>query len=257
MKFPVNEFKRALAEGRQQIGLWCNLSSNLAAEVVAASGFDWLLLDTEHAPNELDMVLSQLQAVAGYPGTTAVVRPPWNDTVMIKRFLDLGAQTILLPYVQSAEEARQAVAATRYPPTGQRGVARITRATRFGRVPDWAQRAEEELCLLVQVESRQALTQIEAIAAVPGVDGIFIGPADLAADLGHNGNTGHPEVKAAVEDAIGRIRKAGKPAGILVLDEPTAHRCLELGAQFVAVGLDIEILVRETQALCRRFKRVG
>jgi 4-hydroxy-2-oxoheptanedioate aldolase len=255
MKFPVNEFKRALAEGRPQIGLWCNLASNLAAEVVAASGFDWLMLDTEHAPNEIDMVLSQLQAVAAYP-TSAVVRPPWNDMVMIKRFLDVGAQSLLLPYVQNADEARRAVAATRYPPVGQRGVTRVSRATRFGRVPDWAQRAEDELCVLVQVESRQALGNIEAIAAVPGIDGIFIGPADLAADLGHNGNPGHPEVKAAIENAIGRIRKAGKPAGILVLDEPTAHRCLELGASFVAVGLDIDILVRETQALARRFKQV-
>jgi 4-hydroxy-2-oxoheptanedioate aldolase len=253
MDFPVNHFKRALAQGRPQIGFWCSLASNLAVEVVAGSGFDWLLIDTEHAPNELDMVLSQLQAAAPYP-TQAVVRPPWNDQVMIKRFLDAGAQTLLLPYVQNAEEARKAVASTRYPPEGQRGVSRISRATRFGRVRDWAQRAHEELCVLVQVESRQALGEIEAIAAVEGVDGIFVGPADLAADLGHPGDPGHPQVQAAIEQAIQRILRAGKPAGILVLDEEKARHYLGLGAVFVAVGLDIDILVRASQALANRFK---
>jgi 4-hydroxy-2-oxoheptanedioate aldolase len=253
MDIPVNEFKRALLQGRPQIGLWCDLASNLAVDAVAGSGFDWLLLDCEHAPNEVDMVMSQLQAVSGYP-TQAVVRPPWNDMVMIKRLLDVGAQTLLLPYVQNAEEARQAVASTRYPPLGQRGVSRISRATRFGRVKDWVRRSHEEMCVLVQVETRQALSNIEAIAAVDGVDGIFIGPADLAADMGYPGNNGHPDVWAAVEDAIARIRKAGKPAGSLMLDETKARRCLELGAQFVAVGMDVDILVRETQALATRFK---
>ena len=256
MRFPVNTFKRALTQpdARPQIGLWCNLSNNLTVEAVAGSGFDWLLLDTEHTPNEIDMVLGQLQAVGGHQ-VHAAVRPPWNDMVAIKRYLDLGAQTLLIPYVQNAEEARRAVAHTRYPPAGVRGVASITRATNFGRVQDWAARAGEEICLLVQVESRQALANIEEIAAVDGVDGIFIGPADLAADMGFNGEVGHPEVQAAVEEAIVRIGRAGKPAGILVLDEARAHRYLELGARFVAVGVDMEILVRETQALARRFGR--
>jgi 4-hydroxy-2-oxoheptanedioate aldolase len=253
MDFPVNHFKRALAEGRPQLGLWCSLASHLAVEVVAGSGFDWLLLDTEHAPNELPMVVSQLQAVAAHP-VAAVVRPPWNDPVMIKRFLDGGVQSLLIPYVQNAEEARQAVAATRYPPVGVRGVSRISRATRFGRVRDWSRRAHEELCVLVQVESRQALASIEAIAAVEGVDGIFVGPADLAADLGHGGEPGHPEVQAAIDDAITRIRQAGKPPGILTLDEAQGRRCLDLGALFVAVGMDIDLLVRSTRSLLDRFR---
>ena len=253
MNLPVNEFKRALAQGQPQIGLWCDLASNLAVEAVAGSGFDWLLLDCEHAPNDDDMVLSQLQAVAAYP-TQAVVRPAWNDTVMIKRLLDVGAQSLLLPYVQNAEEARQAVAATRYPPLGKRGVSRISRSTRFGRVKDWVRRSHEEMCVLVQVETREALSHIEDIAAVDGVDGIFVGPADLAADMGHPGNSAAPEVWTAVEDAITRIGKAGKPAGILMLDEAKGRRCLELGAKFVAVGLDVDILVRETQALASRFR---
>jgi 4-hydroxy-2-oxoheptanedioate aldolase len=250
---PANPFKRALAEGRPQIGLWTNLASHLAVEIVAGSGFDWLLLDTEHAPNEVPMVLSQLQAMAAYP-THAVVRPAWNDMVMIKRLLDIGAQTLLVPYVQDAQQAGLAVANTRYPPRGQRGVAGISRASRFGRVRGYTARAHEELCVLVQVESRQALGHIEDIARVDGVDGIFLGPSDLAADMGHPGQAAHPEVQAAIEDAITRIRKAGKPPGILVLDETRARRYLDLGALFVAVGLDIDILARGSQALAARFK---
>jgi 4-hydroxy-2-oxoheptanedioate aldolase len=250
---PANPFKRALAEGRPQIGLWTNLCSHLAVEIVAGSGFDWLLLDTEHSPNEVPMVLSQLQAMAAYP-THAAVRPAWNDMVMIKRLLDIGAQTLLVPYVQDAQQARLAVANTRYPPVGQRGVSGISRASRFGRVRGYAARAHEELCVLVQVESREALGHIEEIARVEGVDGIFVGPSDLAADMGHPGQAAHPEVQAAIEDAITRIRNAGKPPGILALDETRARRYLDLGALFVAVGLDIEILARGSQALAARFK---
>jgi 4-hydroxy-2-oxoheptanedioate aldolase len=253
MDLPPNPFKRALAAGRPQIGLWCTLCSPISVEVVAGSGFDWLLLDTEHSPNELDMVLAQLQAAAAYP-THAVVRPPWNDMVTIKRLLDIGAQSLLIPYVQDAEEARQAVAFTRYPPEGRRGVAGTTRASRFGRVPDYARRAHEELCLLVQVETRQALANIEAIAAVSGVDGIFVGPADLAADMGHAGEPGHPEVQAAIEEAITRIRRAGKAPGILFADEARVRRYLELGALFVAVGVDMAMLARQTEALAARYR---
>jgi 4-hydroxy-2-oxoheptanedioate aldolase len=253
MDLPINPFKRALAQGRPQIGLWCTLSSHLAVEVVAGSGFDWLLLDTEHSPNEIDMVLSQLQAAAAYP-THAVVRPAWNDMVTIKRLLDIGAQSLLIPYVQDAEEARQAVAYTRYPPEGKRGVAGGTRASRFGRVTGYARRAHEELCLLVQVETRQGLASIEAIAQVAGVDGIFVGPADLAADLGHPGEPGHPEVQAEIEQAITRIRRAGKAPGILFGDESRLERYLELGALFVAVGVDTTILARQTEALAARFR---
>jgi 4-hydroxy-2-oxoheptanedioate aldolase len=254
MDLPENPFKRALAEGRPQIGLWCTLSSHVVIEVLAGSGFDWLLLDTEHSPNELPMVLSQLQAAAGYP-THAVVRPAWNDMVTIKRLLDVGAQSLIIPYVQNAEEARRAVAYTRYPPDGKRGVSGVSRATRFGRIADYGRRAHQELCVAVQVETREALTHIEEMAAVSGVDGIFVGPADLAADMGRVGEQGHPEVQAAIEDAITRIRRAGKAPGILYADEARVRRYLELGALFVAVGVDAAILARETQALAVRYKR--
>lgn len=254
MDIPVNNFKRALAGGDSQIGLWCSLPGGYAAECVAGSGYDWLMFDTEHSPSDPLCVLEQLQAVAAYP-CSAVVRPAANDPVLIKRFLDLGAQTLLIPMVNTPEEARAAVAAMRYPPEGIRGVSALTRATRFGRVRDYSGLVEAELCLLVQIETRQALDNIEAIAAVEGVDGIFIGPADLAASLGHVGKAGHPEVTAAVEDAISRIRAAGKPAGILTPDPAFARRCLDWGTTFTAIGIDAGVLARQTEALLAGFKR--
>src|SRR3712207_1436556 len=225
MTIPQNSFKRALAQGRQQIGLWCSLPGSYAAEAVAGSGFDWLLLDTEHSPGDVLSVLPQLQAVAPYD-VSPVVRPANNDTVLIKRFLDIGAQTLLIPYVQSQEEARAAVAAMRYPPEGVRGVSGLTRATRFGRVPDYGKIAHSELCLLVQLETRTALDHLEEIASVDGVDGVFIGPADLAASFGLVGEPSHPKVKVAVEDAILRLRATGKPAGILTSDNSFARHCM-------------------------------
>src|SRR2546426_1060071 len=184
MDMPVNPLKRALREGGGQMGLGSGLSSHYSVEVVAGSGFDFLLLDTEHAPNDLPMVHNQLQAMVG--GTAApVVRPAWNDAVLFKRLLDLGVQSLLVPFVETADEARRAVAATRYPPAGIRGVSVTTRANRFGRVKDYAKRADEEMCVLVQLETRNALGNLESIAAVDGVDGLFIGPGDLAADFGH------------------------------------------------------------------------
>lgn len=253
MNLPENHFKRALREGRQQIGLWCSLPGSYVAEAVAGSGYDWLLFDTEHSPGDPLTVLAQLQAVAPYD-VSAVVRPASNDTVLIKRFLDLGAQTLLIPYVQNAEEARAAVAAMRYAPDGVRGVSGLTRATRFGRIPGYGKRAAEQLCLLVQIETREALDQLEAIAAVQGVDGVFIGPADLAASLGHVGEPGHPDVVAAVEDAIRRLRAAGKPAGILTPDTRFAKRCIEIGTLFTAVAIDAGILARGTEAIVREFR---
>ena len=253
MELPQNHFKRAIRAGQQQIGLWCSLPGAYVAEAVAGSGFDWLLLDTEHSPGDPLTVMEQLQAVAPYP-VSAVVRPASNDTVLIKRFLDLGAQTLLIPYVQSVEEAKAAVAAMRYPPRGVRGVAGVTRATKFGRVPNYAKRAEEELCLLVQIETQDALDRLEAIAAVDGVDGVFIGPADLAASLGHAGELGNPKVIAAVEDAIRRIRACGKPAGILTPDNAFAKRFIELGTLFTAVGVDAAMIARATEALAKQFK---
>jgi len=188
----TNQLKRALHEGRAQIGLWSSLSSHITVEVIAGSGFDWLLLDTEHSPNEPTMIHSQLQAMQG-SATAAVVRPAWNDPVLFKRLLDIGVQTLLVPFVQNADEAKRAVAATRYPPDGVRGVATTTRASRYGRVKDYLKRANDEICIVVQIETRVSLGNLEAIAAVDGVDGLFIGPSDLAADLGHLGDNAHPE----------------------------------------------------------------
>jgi 4-hydroxy-2-oxoheptanedioate aldolase len=253
MNLPENPLKRALREGRSQIGLWSMLSSHLTVEVVAGSGFDFLVLDMEHAPNDLHMVHGQLQAMAN--GTaTPVVRPPWNDPVVFKRLLDVGVQSFLVPMVQDADEARRAVAATRYPPQGIRGVAVATRANRYGRVTDYLQRANDEICVHVQLETRSALAELEAIAAVDGVDGLFIGPSDLAADMGHLGDSAHPEVRSAIDGAIARIRKTGKAAGILAPLEADARHFLEAGATFVAVGSDLGVLARQTEALARKFK---
>jgi 4-hydroxy-2-oxoheptanedioate aldolase len=249
MDLPRNRFKAALREGRPQLGLWVSLLEAAAAEAVAGAGFDWLLLDTEHSPGDERTVLAQLQALAPYP-VAPVVRPVANDTALIKRLLDVGAQTLLIPYVSSAAEAEAAVAAMRYPPRGVRGVSTLTRATGFGRIPGYLARAEEELCLVVQIETRAGLDAIEAIAAVDGIDGLFIGPSDLSASLGHLGEPGHPEVVAAIEDAIARICATGKPVGILSLDPAFARRCIaELGTAFTAVGTDLALLARGADAL--------
>ena len=251
-----NPFKHALAAGQAQIGLWCTLASPYAAELVAGSGFDWLLLDTEHTPADVPLVLQQLQAVAAEPlyRTHPVVRAAWNDPVLIKRILDIGAQTLLLPYVQNADEARAAVAAMRYAPRGIRGMGGTMRASHYGRDVDYVRDAEGELCLLVQVETAEALARIEEIAAVDGVDGIFIGPADLSASMGHPGDAGHPEVRAAIDGAIRRIRAAGKAPGILMVDEARARECVALGAQFVAVGMDMILLRNAADGLAAAFR---
>jgi len=254
MNLPENPFKRALARGTPQIGLWSSLSSNYTVEVIAGAGFDWILLDSEHSPADIENLLTQLQAAAPYP-THPVVRIPWNDMVTIKRVLDIGAQSLLVPYVSTADEARAAVSFARYPPAGVRGVAGTTRATRFGRIPDYARRAHEEICVLVQVETQQALDNIEAIAAVDGVDGIFVGPADLHASLGHAGETANPKVKPLIDDAIRRIRKSGKAPGILTPNEADARHWLECGALFVAVGADVGILARGAEALAAKFRK--
>src|SRR5919197_1903372 len=254
MDLPANSFKHALREARAQIGLWSSLSSNYSVEVIAGAGFDWLLLDMEHSPNDLESLLAQLQAAAPY-ATHPVVRVPWNDMVTIKRVLDVGAQSLLVPYVSNAEEARAAVSFTRYPPQGARGVAGTTRATRFGRIKDYARRAHEEICVLVQAETQSALDNIEAICATEGIDGVFIGPADLHASLGHPGEIAHPKVKPIIDEAVRRIRKAGKAPGILTPSEDDARHWLECGALFVAVGADVGILARGAEALAQKFKR--
>jgi len=254
MNLPENSFKRALRAGKPQIGLWSSLSSNYTVEVIAGAGFDWILLDSEHSPADIENLLTQLQAAAPYP-THPVVRIPWNDMVTIKRVLDIGAQSLLVPYVSTPDEARAAVSFTRYPPAGVRGVAGTTRATRFGRVADYARRAHEEICLLVQVETQAALDNIEAISAIDGIDGIFIGPADLHASLGHPGEIANPKVKPLIDDAIRRIRKSGKAPGILTPNEADARHWLECGALFVAVGADVGILARGAEALAAKFKK--
>jgi 4-hydroxy-2-oxoheptanedioate aldolase len=249
----INPLKRALLEGRPQIGLWSALASHIATEVVAGAGFDWLLLDAEHSPNELTNIHNQLQAMQSSP-TAAVVRPSWNDPVQFKRLLDIGVQSLLVPFVQNADEARRAVAATRYPPAGIRGVATTTRATRYGRVKDYLKEANNEICVVVQIETRQALQNLESIAAVEGVDGLFIGPNDLAADMGHLGDSAHPEVRGAIDAAIGRIRMTGKIAGILAPVDADARHWLELGCGLVAVGSDVGLLARQSEALAAKFK---
>lgn len=252
MQIPVNRFKAALAEGRPQIGIWNSIGGNTVPELLATAGFDWMLIDTEHAPVEVTQVMPALQAAAAYP-VSPVVRPAINDTVLIKRHLDIGAQTLLIPYVQSAEEARAAVAAMRYPTGGVRGVAGLTRASRFGAVADYVTACQDELCLLVQVETRAALDRLEEIAGVEGVHGVFIGPSDLAASLGHAGDAGHPEVVAAIEDAIARLKAMGVPAGILTLDPDFARHCLSLGTAFTAVGMDLDLLGRSVRRLAAEF----
>jgi len=253
LDLPQNPFKRALKAGQPQIGLWSSLSSNYSVEVIAGAGFDWILLDMEHSPNDLESLLSQLQAAAPY-ASHPIVRVPWNDMVTIKRVLDAGAQSLLIPYVQNATEAKAAVSNTRYPPGGVRGVAGTTRATRFGRVKDYAKRAHQEICVLVQLETKPALEEIEKVAAIDGVDGIFIGPADLHASMGYTGETANPAVMPLIEDSIRRIRKAGKAPGYLSPVEADAKRMLAAGAQFVAVGADVGLLARGAENLLAKFK---
>lgn len=249
MELPRNHFKAALEARRHQLGIWNTIGGNTVAEALGSCGYDWVLIDCEHAAVETIEVLPALQAVAGFPEVSAVVRPAGNDPVLIKRLLDFGAQSLLIPYVQSADEAAAAVAAMRYAPEGMRGLAGVTRATRYGKVANYHARAAEELCLVVQVETVDAVERLEEIAGVPGVDGVFIGPADLSASMGYPGNVTHPEVVAVIEDTITRIQAAGKPAGILTLDPTFASRCMELGTGFTAVGVDLALLVDGATAL--------
>jgi 4-hydroxy-2-oxoheptanedioate aldolase len=233
------------------------LAHAYTAEICALAGFDWLVIDGEHAPNDLRTILSQLQTLAAYPASQPVTRIPVGETALIKQVLDLGAQTLLVPMVDTPEQAAELVRACRYPQAdgggGVRGMAGA-RASRWGVYEDYARRANEEVCLLVQVESRLGLQNLDAIAATPGVDGVFIGPADLSASMGHIGQPGHPEVKAAIDEAIARILRAGKAPGILTLDPAMARHYLALGALFVAVGLDTQILLRHTSALAASFR---
>ncbi|MFZ5672485.1 MAG: 4-hydroxy-2-oxoheptanedioate aldolase [Pseudomonadota bacterium] len=254
MPAPQNHFKRRLQAGDRQIGLWLGLADAYAAELIAGAGFDWLVIDGEHAPNDLRSTLAQLQALSAHP-VSAVCRPPVGASWMIKQLLDIGCQTILVPMVETAEQATDLVRAVRYPPRGMRGVgAGFARASRFNAIPDYLVTADEQACLLVQLETLAGLGQLEAIAAVDGVDGVFIGPADLAADMGHLGRPGHGEVQARVEDALRRIVATGKAAGILTSDQQLARRYIELGARFVAVGSDIGLIGMSARQLAAAYR---
>jgi 4-hydroxy-2-oxoheptanedioate aldolase len=247
-------WREALAGERPPIGMWVVSGSPVVAEICAGSGVDWLLIDSEHAPNDLRSILAQLHAVAPYP-VTPVVRPPVGDPVLIKQLLDLGVEVLLIPMVESAAQARALVAATRYPPDGIRGVgSALARASRWNRVGGYLKGATETVSLLVQIESAAGLEALPEIAAVEGVDGIFLGPADLAASLGHLGEQTHPEVTVAVEDAIKAITAAGKPAGVNAFPRDLADRYLAAGARFVLVGADVTLLVAGSEELVARHR---
>lgn len=262
MQTPINSFKRALAEGRPQIGLWVGLGDGYVAEILAGAGYDWLLIDGEHAPNDVRSILAQLQGIASawsaHPHRShPIVRIPTGDATLIKQVLDIGAQTILVPMVDTAAQAEDLVKAMRYPPEGIRGMgSALARASRWQAYPKYLHEANAQTCLLVQAETVEAMTNLDAIAAVPGVDGVFIGPADLSASMGHVGAPGHPDVQAAIADGIARIRKAGKAAGILSTTEEQARKWLDAGATFVAVGVDTILLAGAARDLLARYRDV-
>lgn len=242
MDLPINTFKRALAQGTPQFGLWAAFADAYVTEALAASGFDWLLIDNEHAPNDVRSTLAQLQAVAPYR-SHPVVRPVRADTAIIKQLLDIGAQTLLLPMIDTVEQAREAVAATRYPPHGVRGVgAALGRASRWNHVSSYLQAAAGEICVLLQVETTAGLDNLQQIAETDGVDGVFFGPADLSASMGLLGQAGAEPVRAAIRNGIGIVRRAGKAAGVLAPDERFAREYLAAGATFVAIGTDVALL---------------
>ena len=249
---PPNKFRADLLEGKTLIGCWCSLANPSTAEVLGLAGFDWLLLDGEHAPNDVSTLVPQLMALKDSV-SAPVVRPPWNEPVVIKRLLDAGFHNFLIPFVESAEQARAAVAATRYPPRGIRGVSVSQRSNRFGTVPDYLKIIDDHIAVMVQIESRAGLEAVEAITAVDGVDGLFVGPQDLAAALGHLGNPSHPEVQAAMKHIFTSTVARGKSAGTLAPVEADARRYMEWGATFVAVGSDLGLFRSATQALCDKF----
>lgn len=257
MPAPLNSFKQALLAHKPQTGLWVALANPVAAELCAGAGFDWILIDGEHAPNDIPLLASQLQAAAGQP-SHAVIRLPMGEAWMIKQALDIGTQNLLIPMVESRAQAEAAARACLYPPQGVRGVgSSLARASNYNRISDYVQTANEQICLLVQIESRTALGNLDEIAATEGVDGLFIGPADLAADMGYLGNSAAPEVVEAVEKAILRIRELGKPAGIMITDLALARRYQNLGASLVAIGSDVTLLSGAASRLLAEYRSGG
>jgi 2-dehydro-3-deoxyglucarate aldolase len=249
--FP-NNFRSDLRAGKRLIGCWCSLANPITTEVLGVAGFDWLLLDGEHAPNDLISLIPQLMALKDSV-SAPVVRPSWNNPVELKRLLDGGFYNFLIPFIETADEARRAVAATRYPPQGVRGVSVSQRSNRFGTVAGYFENVNEQICVMVQIESRNGVTAATEIAAVEGVDGLFIGPSDLAAGLGHLGNASHPEVQDAMAQVFAAAKVAGKPIGILAPVEADARRYMAQGATFVAVGSDLGVFRGATQALRDRY----
>lgn len=255
MRHPVNPFKLALKQQRVQIGLWHGLGNAYVAELCAGVGFDWMVIDAEHVPNTVSSILAQLQALAAYP-VAPVVRPGWNDKVELKRLLDIGAQNFLIPMIETAQEAQQAVQAVRYPPQGQRGVANaLARAAQWGAVTDYVERANDEICVLCQVETVRGVENLDAVLAVEGVDGVFIGPADLSASMGLIHQPDHPEVLAVMQDMVKRIRAAGKAPGILHADVSQAQHFIDLGVLFAAVGVDALLLRQAASKLLNQFRK--
>jgi 2-dehydro-3-deoxyglucarate aldolase len=250
--FP-NQFKKDLLAGKRLIGCWSSLSNAITTEVLGVAGFDWILLDGEHAPNDVSTFVPQLMALKD-SRSAPVVRPSWNNAVEIKRLLDAGFYNFLIPFVQSADEARAAVAATRYPPMGIRGVSVSQRSNRYGTVPRYFEEVNDHISVGVQIESPAGVAAAAAIAAVEGVDCLFVGPSDLAAGYGHLGQAAHPEVQDAIARVFAAARAQGKPSGILATVEADARRYMEMGASFVAVGSDLGALRSATQALCDKFK---
>jgi 2-dehydro-3-deoxyglucarate aldolase len=249
--FP-NRFRQDLIAGKKLIGCWCSLASPITTEILGLAGFDWLLLDGEHSPNDVVSFIPQLMALKDSV-SAPVVRPQWNDTVAIKRLLDGGFYNFLIPFIESAADATRAVAATRYPPEGVRGVSVSQRSNRYGTVKDYMKLINDNITVLVQIESRAGVDAVDEIAAVRGVDGVFVGPSDLAAGLGHLGDPSHPEVQAAIEQVFERSKAAGKPSGILAGVDADARRYLEMGATFVAVGSDQGLFRAATQGLRDKF----
>jgi 2-dehydro-3-deoxyglucarate aldolase len=249
-----NRFRQDLLQGKTLIGCWSALCSPITTEVLGVAGFDWLLLDGEHAPNDVTTFVPQLMALKG-SRSAPVVRPQFNDPVVIKRLLDIGFYNFLIPFVETQEQAELAVASTRYPPAGIRGVSVSHRSNMFGTVPDYFASINDNIAVMVQIESQQGVDNLDAIAATDGIDGIFVGPSDLAAGMGHLGNAGHPDVQAAIRHIFARAKAHGKPSGILAPVEADARRYLEWGATFVAVGSDLGIFRAGTQALCDRFTK--
>jgi len=256
MDLPLNQFKRAIASGKRPVGTWLMSGAPSTAEALGCAGFDFLVVDMEHVPIDVGAMIEILRTVAGTPAQ-AIVRPPWNDMVMVKRAMDAGATSLLFPFVQNAEEARRAVAATRYPPEGVRGVAGTHRGSRFGAVANYLKRANEEVCVIVQIETPAALERLEEIAAVPGVDSIFVGPGDLSASMGHIGDIGNPDVQAKLAGAAASCRKLGKPCGIVGPTPEMVAKFVEYGYSWVAIASDMSMMVGRAQEYLSKVRGIA